>query len=132
MTEGKDGDNFLFDRMCSIVGSEHVAIEEFARRAYTRAPFYSIGGGGRGKTPGIVVRPVSTGEVSEIVKLANETGTPIVPKGGGGSVSTFPPRYVGGDNNILIDTHRMNRILDIGRDYMTVTAECGVILSQLS
>ena len=76
MTEGKDRDNSLFDRMCSIVGSEHVTMEEFARRAYTRAPFYSLGGGGRGKTPGIVVRPVTTEDVSEIVKLANETGTP--------------------------------------------------------
>jgi glycolate oxidase len=132
MTERKEGDHSLFERMCSIVGSEHVTTEEFARRAYTRAPFYSIGGGDRGKTPGIVVRPVTTEEVSKIVKLANETRTPIVPKGGGGSVSTFPPQHVGGENNILIDTHRMNRILDIDRDYMTVTVECGVILSHLS
>ena len=76
--------------------------------------------------------PGTTEEVAAIVKLANRTRTPIVPKGGGGSVSTFPPLYVGDQRNILIDTHRLNRILDIDTTYMTVTAECGVILSQLT
>jgi len=132
MTEEKGVDKSIFERMCSIVGSEYVTVEEFARRAYTRGPFYSIGGGGRGRTPGIVVRPGTTEEVSEIVKLANETKTPIVPKGGGGSAASFPPPYIGGDDNILIDTLRMNKILDIDKEHMTVTAECGVLLSQLS
>lgn len=132
MTDRKAKGHPLYTRMCSIVGSEHVTVEEFARRSYTRAPFYSIGGGPRGKTPGIVVRPVSSEEIAEIVKLANETETPIVPKGGGGSVCSFPPPHVGDENNILIDTHRMNNILDIDKEYMTVTTECGVILSQLA
>src|SRR5829696_8585275 len=35
----------------------------------------------RGHTP-VVLRPGSVAEVSEILKLANETGTPIVPQGG--------------------------------------------------
>ena len=122
----------LFAELCSVVGPEHVTEEEFSRRAYTRAPFYSMGAGGRGKTPGIVVRPGSTEEISDIVKLANHTKTPIVPRGGGGSVSPFPPLHVGGDDNILLDTQRLNRIINIDSEYMTVTAECGVILSALA
>jgi glycolate oxidase len=35
------------------------------------------------KTPDVVVRPLNTREVSEIVKLANRTRTPIVPRGAG-------------------------------------------------
>lgn len=122
----------LYEEIRAVVGAEHVTVEEFARRAYTRAPFYAVGGGGRGKIPGIVVRPGTTEEVAAVVKLANRTKTPIVPKGGGGSVSTFPPLYVGDQSNILVDTHRLNRILDIDTTYMTVTAQSGVILSQLA
>ncbi len=132
MPEATPEQHELYQEIRAVVGPDHVTVEEFARRAYTRAPFYALGGGGRGKTPGIVARPGSTEEVAEIVKLANRTKTPIVPKGGGGSVSTFPPLYVGDETNILIDTHRLNRILDIDTTYMTVTTECGVILSQLS
>ncbi len=122
----------LLEKIKAIVGPEHATAEEFSRRSYTRAPFYAIGGGGRGRTPGIVVRPGTTEEVAEIVKLANYENMPVVPKGGGGSVSTFPPLHVGTDNNILMDTHRLDRILNIDTDYMTVTAECGVILSRLA
>jgi len=132
MTESSRNNHPLYDEIRSIVGPEHVTVEEFSRRAYTRAPFCSVGGGGRGKTPGIVVRPGSTEEVAEIVKLANRSRTPIVPRGGGGSVSTFPPLHVGGEDNILLDTLRLNRIIDIDIEYMTVTTECGVILSALA
>ena len=131
MSEETEKKSSLYSEMCFIAGPENVTKEEAARRSYTRGPFMGIGGGGRGKTPGIVVRPGSTEEISEIVKLANRTKTPIVPKGGSGAVATFPPVYVGTDENILIDTTRMNRILEINEEYMTVKAECGVILSNL-
>ena len=132
MSQAAPQEHELYKDIKAVVGPEHVTVEEFARRSYTRAPFFALGGGDRGKTPGIVVRPGTSEEVAEVVKLANRTKTPIVPKGGGGSVSTFPPLYVGDERNILIDTHRLNRVLDIDTTYMTVTTECGVILSQLT
>ena len=122
----------LYKDLCSIVGSENVSDEEFVRRAYTRAPSTKVYGGGRGKTPGIAVKPVTTEQVSEIVKLANKAGTPVVPKGGGGSIAAFPPAHVGAEANILIDTTGMNKIIEIDTEYMRVTAECGVILSRLA
>jgi len=131
MTESSQNNHPLYSEIRSIVGPEHVTVDEFSRRAYTRAPFFSMGAGGRGKTPGIAVRPGSTEEIAEIVKLANKSRIPIVPRGGGGSVSPFPPVYIGGDDNILLDTQRLNRI-NIDTEYMTVTAECGVILSALA
>jgi len=122
----------LYGELCSIVGSENVSDEDFVRRAYTRAPFTMIFGYSRGKTPGIAVRPKTTEHVSAIVRLANKTKVPIVPKGGGGSLAAFPPPWVGGDDNILIDTTAMNKIVEIDKEYMRVTAQCGVILSQLA
>jgi len=122
----------LYSDLCAIVGTENVSDEEYVRRAYTRAPFIKIYGGQRGKLPGIVVRPATTEQVAAIVKLANQTGYAIVPKGGGGSLSAFPPPHVGTDSNILIDTMRMNRIINLDKNYMQVTAECGIVLSQLA
>lgn len=120
----------LYDELKSVVGPEHVSAEEFVRRSYTRGPFQSLGGGTRGKTPGIVVRPGTTEEISRIVKIANQTLTPIVPKGGSGSVAAFPPPHVGGDDNILLDTTRMN-LIEVDAETMTVTAECGAILAHV-
>lgn len=122
----------LYGELVSIVGEEYVSDQEFVRRAYTRGPFSVMGGEARGRTPGVVARPATSEEVSEILKLANRTGTPVVPKGGGGSVSPFPPHHVGSEANILIDTTRMNKILDIDPEYMTVTTQCGVVLSNLA
>lgn len=124
----------LYADLCAIAGQENVSDEEYVRRSYTRGPFMKVYGygGKRGKVPGIVIRPNTTEEISAILKLANRTGFAVVPKGGGGSLSAFPPPHVGTDSNILIDTTRMNRILELNKEYMIVTAECGIILSQLA
>lgn len=122
----------LYNDLCSIVGPENVSDQEFVRRVYTRAPFTKIFGESRGKVPGVVVKPTTTEHISEIMKLANRAEIPVVPKGGGGSLSSFPPLNVGTNDNILIDTTGMNRVLEIDKEYMRVTAECGIILSQLA
>ena len=122
----------LYKDLCAISGQDNVSDEEYVRRSYTRGPFMKIYGEPRGKIPGIIVRPGSTEEISAILQLANRTGFAVVPKGGGGSLSTFPPPHVGTDANILIDTTRMNKIVSLDKEYMTVTAECGIVLSQLA
>jgi len=122
----------LYEDLISICGSKYVSDEEFVRRGYTRTPSISSGGRVRGLTPGIVVRPGSTEEVSEIMNLANRELVPVVPKGGGGSVTISPPLHVGTSENILIDTTRMNKIIEIDEETMRATAECGIILSTFS
>lgn len=120
----------LLGPLSEIVGVHHVADEDFVRRSYTRGPFQVLGGGSRGRVPGIVVRPADSDQVARIMRLANESLTPVVPKGGGGSAAAFPPHHVGHDGNILLDTTRLNRI-DIDREAMTVTAQSGAILSNV-
>ncbi len=120
----------LFELLCQIVGADHVADADFVRRSYTRGPFQTLGGGLRGRVPGIVVRPADTDQVARIMGLANESRTPVVPKGGGGSVAAFPPPHVGHDGNILLDTTRLDRI-EIDRESMTVTAQSGAILASV-
>lgn len=70
-----------------------------------------------------VVQPATTDEVAGIVRLANEHGTPIYPRGGGLSYTLgYTPTATGG---ILLDTSRMNAIQDIDTDSMSITAQTG-------
>ena len=83
----------------------------------------------RGETP-MVVRPASTEEVSEVLKICNETGTPVVPQGGNtGLVGAATPHATG--DEILISLTRMNRIREIDPLNYTLTAEAGVILADI-
>ena len=77
------------------------------------------------RRPGYVLRPKTTEQVAEIVKLAAQTGTPITALGGrtggvGGGT---------GDNGgILLSLELMNRIIEIDPKSMTMTVEAGVTL----
>ena len=68
----------LYSSLCEIVGRKYVADSEFAVWAYAKdsSAFPA-------RVPGIVVRPGSTEEVSQIVRLANREKVPVIPRGGG-------------------------------------------------
>jgi FAD/FMN-containing dehydrogenase len=93
-----------------------------------RAPYEHEQRGLYGGVSSLVLRPGSTGEVSDILKLAQETRTPIVPQGGNtGLVGGQMPW--GGE--VIVSVARMNRIREIDLASNTVTAEAGVILHAL-
>jgi FAD/FMN-containing dehydrogenase len=76
-------------------------------------------------TPGYMVRPATTEQVSEVMKLANELGLPVTAVGGqtgtaGGAIPS--------DGGIALSLERMNRIEQIDLDSMTMTVEAGCIL----
>ena len=62
--------------------------------------------------PGYLVRPKTTAQVAEIVRLAAATGTPITALGGrtGGTGAGR-----GDDDGILMSLELMNRIIEIDR-----------------
>ncbi|MEW6264079.1 MAG: FAD-binding oxidoreductase [Thermodesulfobacteriota bacterium] len=122
---GKSGSD-LASRLRSAVEEAYVSEAEFVRRSYTRTPSWV-----QGRPPAIVVKPGSTEEVSKIVQIANETGTPVIPRGGGASVAGFPLSDRA-DRSILVDMTRLNRVLYLDEENMTVGAECGIILSDLA
>ena len=78
---------------------------------------------------GLVVRPASTAEVAEVVRLAAAAGLSIVPQGGntglcGGGVPQD-------DRSIVLSLGRMNRIRKIDPVDFTITAEAGCILAEI-
>ncbi|MBX9772914.1 MAG: FAD-binding oxidoreductase [Xanthobacteraceae bacterium] len=77
-----------------------------------------------GRSP-MVLRPGSTAEVSAILKLANETATPIVPQGGNtGLVGGQTPHH----GEVLLSLKRMDKIREVDATSNTMTCEAGVVL----
>ncbi|MEA2997408.1 MAG: hypothetical protein QOG74_2957, partial [Alphaproteobacteria bacterium] len=80
----------------------------------------------RGTSPAIL-RPGSVAEVAAILRLASETGTPIVPQGGNtGLVGGQIPR--GGE--LVLALTRLDRIREVDATSNTMTCEAGVILAR--
>src|ERR1700683_1295804 len=80
----------------------------------------------QGHTP-VVLRPSSVAEVSQILKLANDTATPIVPQGGNtGLVGGQIPLH----NEIVLSLNRLDRIREIDPTSNTLTCEAGVTLQR--
>jgi len=80
----------------------------------------------QGHTP-LVLRPGSVAEVSAILKLANETATPIVPQGGNtGLVGGQIPHH----NEIVLSLNRLDRIREVDPTSNTITCEAGVTLQR--
>jgi FAD/FMN-containing dehydrogenase len=73
----------------------------------------------------VILRPGSTAEVAEILKIANETSTAIVPQGGNtGLVGGQIPH----NGEVVLSLNRMDRIREIDPISNTITCEAGVTL----
>ncbi len=84
----------------------------------------------RGKTP-VVLKPGSVGEVSEILKLANEKGVGIVTQAGNtGLVGGQIARPVGQD--VVLSVTRLNqlRMIDVATHHMVVEAGVPLVKAQ--
>ncbi len=81
------------------------------------------------KTPHAIVRPKTTQEVSEIVKLANRTRTPIVPRGAGTAMCGHTVPLKGG---IIIDLTLMDKIKEVRIEDLYCVVEPGVVYDKLN
>lgn len=84
--------------------------------------------GRRKGTAAALVFPISTEEVSAVLRFAWERRLPVTPRGAGTNLvgSTVPE-----GQGIILDLSRMDRILELDPDTFTVTVEPGVVLQDL-
>ncbi len=111
----------------NIIGSDYISDKDFMKAAYSR----NVDPAFPDRWAEMIVRPETTEEVSEIVKIANKYKIHMVPRGGGADL-------VGGSvtkGGILLDLTRMNQIIEINVDDYYVITECGItwgaLLSEL-
>ena len=79
--------------------------------------------------PSAVVFAESTQDVMDAVRLAAQHGVPVIPYGAGSSLEGHLLAIQGG---ISIDVSRMNRLLRVDADDLTVTVQPGITRKQLN
>lgn len=85
--------------------------------------------GGVERMPEVLVRVHSTQEVSSVMKHAWARNIPVTVRGSGtGLVGAAVPV----EGGILLETTRMNKILSLDKDTLTVTVQPGVLLMELA
>ena len=113
--------NAVIDRLTKVAGPENVVS---GKDMITWSQDWS---GMKHWSPLAVVRPRSTSEIAEVVKLANRTGTPIVPISG----NTGLTGGTQADGSIMLSLDRMSAIREIRPQGRVAIVEAGVILSRL-
>lgn len=106
-----------------VVSPKFITDKDFMKASYSR----NVDPAFPDRWADMIVRPETTEEVSEIVKIANKHKIPIVPRGGGADL-------VGGaatKGGILLDITRMNKILEINEDNYYCIVECGITWAAL-
>lgn len=78
--------------------------------------------------PDIVVKAVSTEDVSKTLRICNERKIPVTPRGAGTGVTGGALAVSGG---VLLSLEKMNKIIEIDPLNMTATVEPGVITGNL-
>jgi D-lactate dehydrogenase (cytochrome) len=100
------------------LGDDRVLADAATRDYYANDIFWQPG-----IPPLAVVLPQSREEVAQAVKLATDEGLAVVPRGGGMSYTKgyLPDRA----DSIVVDTRKMNRVIEVNADDLYVTVEAG-------
>lgn len=107
----------------SVLGKDRVFIGEDISEDFSHDEL-----GGISKMPDVLVEVLTTEEVSKIVKYAYDNNLPVIPRGSGtGLVGASVPVYGG----IMINMCKMNKILEIDEENLTLTVEPGVLLMEI-
>jgi D-lactate dehydrogenase (cytochrome) len=109
-------------RLIAVVGDKNAITDKDKQTPYL-VEFRALW---TGHTP-VVLRPGSTREVSELLKIANETSTAIIPQGGNtGLVGGQIPH----NGEIVLSLNRMDKIREVDPISNTITCEAGVTLQR--
>jgi len=92
-------------------------------------PYECDGLSGYRQMPRVVVLPETVAHVQTVLRICQQTGTPIVPRGAGTSLSGGAMPHKDG---VVLSLARLNRILEIDADNRTARVQSGVRNLQIS
>ena len=108
----------------TIVGADRVLYGDAISPDYSHDEL-----GGISRMPEVLVRVLSTEEVSSVMKYAYAHDIPVTVRGSGtGLVGSAVPV----EGGILMETTQMNKILELDEDNLTLTVQPGVLLMELA
>ena len=110
--------------LSEVVGPEHVLVGDAIGPDYTHDEALTAAP----SAPAAVVRPASTAEVSEILRIARDQRVPVVARGSGTGLSGAA---VPSADALLVSFERMAEILEIDTDNHVAVVQPGVTLEQL-
>ena len=106
-------------RVANVIADDRDALENYASDS---------AGVCWGHMPDAVVRPVSTEEVSAVMKIASKYRIPVTPRGAGSGLAGAAVPLHGG---IVLSMERMNHILEIDTLNRVAVVEPGVVTNDL-
>ena len=113
----------MLDSLRSLLGSERVLTSQ-----EDLIPYSFDGTAALKQMPGAVVFPLSGKEVSECVKLARANQVPVVTRGSGTGLSGGSVPLAG---CLVICLVKMDRIIALDQQNLTMRAQCGVITKEI-
>ncbi len=114
------------------LGGDRVVTDEAALKRYSRDfwPLLMMRdelGGKEIQMPLALVMPGSVDDIKAVLRIARESGSTVVVRGGGSSVTGASA----GGGSIVMDISNLNRVLDINEYDLTITVESGARLSDV-
>lgn len=114
-------DKSFLQLLQAVVGRENVLTdkEDLICYSYDPTPNHHL--------PDAVVVPGNIEEISQVLKLANQAGVPVTPRGAGTNISGSSIPVDGG---IVVALHRFNRMIEIDTANLCAVVEPGVITGE--
>lgn len=114
----------IINQLVEIVGEEYVITSESEKLPYKYDASLFVG-----EVPHVVVQPRTVEETSQILALCNKYKIPVIPRGGGTSLTGGPVPLAG---SVVLSMLRMDRILEVSIEDNYALVEAGVRLGQLN
>jgi FAD/FMN-containing dehydrogenase len=107
----------LIESLRTLLGADNVLTDDANRTLYSQDVFT------KSTLAALVIQPQSSEQLASAVAEITKAGLAVVPRGGGMSyTSGFVPAT---EQSVLLDSSRMNRVLNINAEDMYVTVEAG-------
>ncbi len=109
----------LAEELSRLLGAEKVVVDREILESYSRDETSDLAA-----LPDMLVRASSAGDVSATLRLCNERGVPVIPRGAGTGVTGGAVPVRGG---VVLSLEKMNRIIEIDRENMVAVVEPGAV-----
>ncbi len=120
-----EGTATLFDALRAALGADGLLDDEKSRNFYANDVFWQPG-----IPPLAIALPRDRDQVAATIRAAHDAGVAVVPRGGGMSYTKgyLPKR----PDSVVIDSRRLNRVIELNTDSLYVTVETGCTWAALN